>query len=143
MSISEQLPVFVYGTLRNGLSNYKRLLTSRTSVETPGILRGYSMYTNGGFPMIVEAAESDLVSGEVMWIRSGDYSRVIADLDRLEGFRSVGDARNLYNRETVEVDTVAGVFRCYAYIWNMDVTGLVPVPHGDYKAFLKEEFQPS
>jgi gamma-glutamylcyclotransferase (GGCT)/AIG2-like uncharacterized protein YtfP len=137
----KQLPVFVYGTLRNGLGNYSRLLSGRTVRELPGVLLGAAMYdvVSGGFPGIVPDAE-ELVHGELMWIDGTVYDEVVRSLDWLEGYRE-GNKNSMYIRSKVLVHTVtAGApVEAWAYIWNGGVEDYPKVSGGDWKHY-KQDF---
>jgi gamma-glutamylcyclotransferase (GGCT)/AIG2-like uncharacterized protein YtfP len=41
------LPIFVYGTLRTGQSNWARLLRGTTVSETPAVALDHALYANG------------------------------------------------------------------------------------------------
>ena len=49
IKMSREHSVFVYGTLRPGQSNYRRLLADRTVREVPASTKGLALYGNG-FP---------------------------------------------------------------------------------------------
>src|SRR5258706_12548550 len=83
----EQLPLFTYGTLRRGQENYA-LLRGNTLNEISATLEGVALYSLYAYPMIVEGDSSDSgVHGELLTLHPRLYSRVLGDLDQLEGFR--------------------------------------------------------
>lgn len=90
-------PVFVYGTLRSGQGNYRGVLEGRVTRAQEGSLPGASMYSNGGFPYVIED-EGEGVKGELMYL---DYDQIVDtmdSLDSLEGTRELTNDYNLYNR---------------------------------------------
>jgi gamma-glutamylcyclotransferase (GGCT)/AIG2-like uncharacterized protein YtfP len=96
----QQLPVFVYGTLRAGQGNYARFLVGKTVRELPAILANHTLYVVAGLPCVAEtlgAVQSRDVIGEMMYLRPDLYEGVLADLDRLEGYR-LGDPSSHYVR---------------------------------------------
>ena len=99
-------PFFVYGTLRRGQGNYRRLLAGRTTVEAPASLPGHALYGQG-LPFVVEAEASVAVVGDLMWVAPDAYGEVLADLDRLEGYRP--GKRSFYVRTAVTVRHGDGV----------------------------------
>ena len=82
--MTRQHPVFVYGTLRVGQGNHRRLLGGRTVNERPCIAEGLAMYGHG-IPYAVRSPGSRVV-GDLITIDPALYSEVLADLDRLEGY---------------------------------------------------------
>jgi len=76
--------VFVYGTLRVGQGNHRRLLGGRTVNERPCIAEGLAMYGHG-IPYAVRSPGSRVV-GDLITLDPALYSEVLADLDRLEGY---------------------------------------------------------
>src|SRR5437762_2284312 len=85
-----QLPLFVYGTLRHGQENYA-LLRGNTVAELPAIIERMALYSLRAYPMIVEG--ESVVHGELMTLHPRVYSRLLTDLDQLEGFRPGMDSR--------------------------------------------------
>lgn len=99
---TDLLPVFVYGTLRNGLGNYERILLGNTVDERPASLRHATMLDAGGFPFVIAEGEGTVV-GEVMYLDPENADYTMARLDRLEGYRGPGLPGNMYERERVTV----------------------------------------
>lgn len=104
--VRDPMPVFVYGTLRPGEGNYSWALNGRTINEQDGFLAGTSMYSNGGFPYVIEHTEGKGVTGTLVDIDPDVLNSVMSDLDSLEG-TNYGDEvpgvgkindRNHYNR---------------------------------------------
>lgn len=72
--------LFVYGTLKRGGSNVRHMGDSKylgQAVLAPGL----TLYTNGGFPMMVESQNDDCVCGELYEVGE----EVLERLDRFEG----------------------------------------------------------
>lgn len=108
-TLTTTLPVFVYGTLRNGQGNYGRLLRGRTADEQLGTVAGVAMYNrNGGFPYsVVTNDPSDVIVGELMTPKADEYADVLDSLDWLEGY-TPGSAFNHYDRIEVTVTLATG-----------------------------------
>ncbi|WP_439681467.1 gamma-glutamylcyclotransferase family protein [Embleya sp. MST-111070] len=131
-----QLPVFVYGTLRTGQGNYRRILAGNTARERAATLAGYKLL-DGGVPFAVPSVEGDhMVVGDLMEVDPDVWTKVLRSLDRLEGYR--GTDADLYVRKTCEVRTSDGdVMSAYVYIagkffgWDDDAP---VVPGGDWVA---------
>ena len=114
IAIKTATPIFVYGTLRPGEGNYNWALIGRTTNERTGFLRGTSMYTNGGFPYVIEEADGNGVVGTLVDIDIHDVKNIMECLDCLEGTHNGDEVEgvgkmhrsNLYNRvlRTIEVE---------------------------------------
>jgi gamma-glutamylcyclotransferase (GGCT)/AIG2-like uncharacterized protein YtfP len=123
----EKIKVFVYGTLRTGQGNWKRLLENNPNAEKicDDEIRGFIMYHLGGFPAIVpvenfqeyneilnnpdshslvtlEEVSEILLSNEIIGEVFEVDSYTLQRLDSLEGYRKNGNG--LYNRMEVETE---------------------------------------
>ena len=107
--------IFVYGTLKSGfglnpyMNNFKLLGI--------GKLKGFDMYSNGYFPMIVKGKGE--VVGEVYEIENGETE--IAVLDKIEG---------AYNRTKIKAKLNKNFTDVEAYIYKGDATNLQQVKNG-------------
>jgi gamma-glutamylcyclotransferase (GGCT)/AIG2-like uncharacterized protein YtfP len=114
----DPIPLFVYGTLIPGESNYPRYLAGRDERTLPATLDGAVLYTHGPFPYLVRAAElvqpGDYVAGVLVWITPADYAQTLAAIDRLEGY-SEGGSDNHYERIPCTVETEEGSYTAWAY----------------------------
>jgi len=88
--------VAVYGTLRKGNGN-NILLSESNFLGSTTTLPKFEMFSLGGFPGIREGSTS--ITVEVYEVSGYTLGR----LDRLEGYRGVGES-NFYERETIETD---------------------------------------
>jgi gamma-glutamylcyclotransferase (GGCT)/AIG2-like uncharacterized protein YtfP len=128
----EQIPLFVYGTLRHGQENYM-LLRGNTLSEIPATISGMVIYSLSTYPVIVEG--ESVVHGDLMTIHPRSYSRVLEDLDQLEGYRP-GDESCFYRRVVRCVKTASGhEVRAWLYLGRLDLIARRPhtlVAHGDW-----------
>ena len=100
----ENLPVFVYGTLRHGHGNYRGILAGNTEREAEATIDGAVMTTNGGFPYVYfDDEDGGTVYGELMWLRASNIDDTMRRLDRLEGYRADNPEFSLYLRVKVTV----------------------------------------
>lgn len=121
--MNNQIPVFVYGTLRTGLGNWSWALRGKTLSESPATLAGAYMRDNGGFPFVhmTDAAPEATVIGEVMVIDPDHYDDVMDALDSLEGYYGPGRP-NMYDRVLVDVTTDDGqTITAYTYLAGADL----------------------
>ena len=96
-----QYPVFVYGTLRHGQGNYRRLLEGRTVRELPCIAKGLALFGTA-IPYAVPFPGARIV-GDLITIDPTQYTQVLADLDRLEGYHPARPEDSHYIRTTTPV----------------------------------------
>jgi len=92
--------LFVYGTLRRGQSNYKRLLEDKNGIEfvdNAKTINNYAMFTSG-IPFVHKQPEISLIRGEVFMVWE---KYIVKDLDALEGHRD--GERQGYHRELTPV----------------------------------------
>lgn len=141
-------PVFVYGTLRPGQGNYNWSLKGNTTREVTATLDNSTMYSNGGFPYVLENGDdSEKVTGTLVFIEEDEYLDVMRSLDMLEGTRHnddnsedgvAEDTRNHYNRVKRVVATENGEqYVCWTYIpprnsWNYIISQNKRVEGGDW-----------
>jgi gamma-glutamylcyclotransferase (GGCT)/AIG2-like uncharacterized protein YtfP len=111
----EQLPFFVYGTLKPGQGNYRRLLTGRTVSEVAASLPGAALYTEGPYPFLVWEDEST-VQGVVITVPAAQYATMLRELDALEDYTPGNGDENLYERIACEVQTAQGLLRAWVYL---------------------------
>jgi gamma-glutamylcyclotransferase (GGCT)/AIG2-like uncharacterized protein YtfP len=97
----DYLPVFVYGTLRTGQDNWRRLLQGKTLTQRPAIAPDHKMYATN-YAYVTDAPGQQIV-GELVEIRPECYQRVMQDLDRLEDYDPLDPEHSLYVRVEREV----------------------------------------
>ena len=144
--VSRTLPFFVYGTLRRGQGNYRRL-AGRTEAEYPAVLPGHALYVGSGLPWAVAAGAEAHVVGELMVANPEDYLEVLVDLDRLEGFRGTARESNLYERvarKVAFVDETGSPATTTAWVYTAgghfcEGRGAVRVEGGDWVEFVQGE----
>lgn len=98
--LSQRLPVFVYGTLRQGQGN-SGLMDPAVESTTPAELRGVGIYgANQGFPYAVEHQDPlAITKGEIAYLEEGDEGdNARMRLDQLEGFDSNNPSTSHYER---------------------------------------------
>lgn len=112
----DQLPFLVYGTLRPGQGNYAGLLHGRTCAEVRASVPSAAMFSGGAFPYAIATEDpQDVIVGDLLDIPSALYTEVLADLDRLEGYREDRES-NHYERRRVTVTTAQGNREAWIYL---------------------------
>lgn len=143
-----QTPIFAYGTLRHGERNYMRLLCGYTVSEFAAEVDNMRLYSLGAFPVMLDAEPEAgvTVKGEVMVLHPLHYPRLLAELDRLEGYNPNAPQREselgLYRRVRRRVRLSGGAEAwAWLYIGNPEVLALHPyveIPHGDWLRYQRE-----
>ena len=115
---TEQIPFFVYGTLRRGFGNYNAILAGNTDREVAALADGviYPVGHYGGFPCLME--EDGTVVGELMYIKPDRYDEMLQRMDRLEGYRENSPKNSMYIRKQKTARTNDGLIDAWVYVWN-------------------------
>lgn len=113
----KKLPMFVYGTLKEGHGNWKYYLKDKTVDVKKATLPSYKMYSLG-VPMIFKDDTTDYsVHGEVHFINPDDYENIVYRIDGLESYNRHSDTGGYLRREvTVTLDGTGEKIQCWAYI---------------------------
>lgn len=128
--------IFVYGSLREGLFNYDIYLEGKVSHIEEAYVRG-KLYSLKGkpYPAFVPGYRG-WVRGQIMTLKSRD---TLKELDKMEGFISIGNKDNEYNREPVDVYNLAKTYRGTfdTYVFNFKHTHRARelkhrIHHGDF-----------
>lgn len=100
--------LFVYGTLKKGFGA-NDLLQPATLVAEDVPIRGFSMYSNGSFPMVVKSRNpKDTVYGEIWEIHENTLRR----LDSYEGHPHLF-VRDYLPSDQIEFSSDLGVWMYY------------------------------
>lgn len=128
-----RLKVFVYGTLRKGCGNHFVMKDADGKYIGTGIVKGYEMYTNGSYPMVIRGEAS--VVGEVYEVEKVEN---LYRLDALEGYPY------LYIRETTEVELESGEkVKALIYTQSHNAESVrqnrIKIAEGDWVEWLRKE----
>lgn len=126
--------LFVYGTLLKGTENLMAAyLRKRSQFVGPGRMRG-EMYKVDFFPGVLYRPDSaQWITGQVYDLAQPD--QVFAVLDGYEQYDPENREGSLFVRERCEVEVAGKWQACWVYLFNQPVTGLPPIPSGDYLRF--------
>lgn len=129
--LKEQLPIFVYGTLRPGASAFHKVKPYIREIHSASAT-GFDMYLCGNFPVLLrEPYNTSKVTGELLWGHSESYEILIKAIDVYEG------EGWLFKREgVIAYDEVVGIY-ILAYVYVGLEPGLVidkskKIPHLDW-----------
>jgi gamma-glutamylcyclotransferase (GGCT)/AIG2-like uncharacterized protein YtfP len=122
--------LFIYGTLMPGLRLEAEMHGARfvCAAQVPGCLVDVGRYP--GF-----LTGEGLVTGEVYEVDDAHLAR----LDGVEGVVPGDRAASQYWREVVTV--LSGPLQgqpVQTYVYNRPVDGCAPIPHGDYRRYIRE-----
>jgi gamma-glutamylcyclotransferase (GGCT)/AIG2-like uncharacterized protein YtfP len=122
--------LFIYGTLMPGLRLEAEMHGARFvgPAQVPGRLVDLGRYP--GFQL-----GDGLVSGEVYEVDDAHLAR----LDAVEGVVPGDRVASQYWRE--EVTVLSGPLQgqqVQTYLYNRPVDGCTPIPHGDYRRYIRE-----
>jgi gamma-glutamylcyclotransferase (GGCT)/AIG2-like uncharacterized protein YtfP len=127
--------VFFYGTLRTGFNR-----TTRAGVDDflTFVGRGWingKLFDLGIYPAAVPASDSRVL-GEVF--EMVDAPKVLAALDRIEGYRPAEPEKSLYTRVQVPAALDDGrTENVWVYFYNAPLGRAPRIPSGDYMEHLK------
>ena len=131
--------IFVYGSLRSDMFNYKRLLEGQVAKVYKGSIQGeLSHIENKGYPAVVPG--TNVIQGELMELI--DFEASLIKLDDLENYDENNHFDCEYLRKIVEVNLEDGTSEsAYYYEYNPESKlnkedKLIPVPSGDWKMYM-------
>ena len=111
--MSENLPIFVYGTLQLGRERHEAWPCEPVRIE-PATTVG-RLYDLGAYPGLVEG--HDKIQGEIWHLRAEDLAMTLKCLDEIEGFAQGGP--DLFVRRVVDCITLERrVVRAFSYFFN-------------------------
>jgi len=126
--------LFIYGTLMPGLRLEAEMHGARFVgvAQVPGCLVDVGRYPG----LLLDLTSGDgQVTGEVYEVDDAQLAR----LDGVEGVVPGDRSASQYWRETVTVlsGPLQGQF-VQTYVYNRPVDGCAPIPHGDYRRYIRE-----
>jgi len=129
--------LFTYGTLRRAAGNAAhRLLADMAELVGHGMVQG-RLYQATGFPVLVPDLQGVPVTGEVYRVFAPQAA--FMRLDHYEGFDPGSPDTSEFRRDLVTVAMNDGsTLTAWAYIYQLPLFDLQPIPHGDYARFLRE-----
>ena len=110
-AVGDELPLFVYGTLRTG-ERAAPLLGSDAVRRAPATVRGRLVDTGAPYPGAVFGDGEGIVRGELVWLRPATYAATLARLDAYE------NAPTLFRRVRIVVEVAGRDVQAFAYEWR-------------------------
>lgn len=123
--------LFIYGTLLSPDNEFGDYLRQNSRAIASGKVRG-QLFDLGDYPCAVPSPDHYLY-GDVFQLND---PFAFMQLDEYEGVGNHQSPPNEFVRETVTVQTDTAELLCWIYWYNLPVGDAVPIPVGDYLAFL-------
>ncbi|MBW2451383.1 MAG: gamma-glutamylcyclotransferase [Deltaproteobacteria bacterium] len=131
LSLSEHLPLFVYGTLRPGGSNFARFLQEHAKrIQSASVSGQIYWHVEGDYPYLVNGPGR--VTGHLIEIDPEVWPNLLAEIDRLEDYDMQNEAESWYVRRRITATLANGQRQtCWTYFWNRQCSGRL-IEHGDW-----------
>lgn len=148
MTIETPRALFFYGVLLPGLASGRMSeLVALLGEARPATVAGRLFAVpdpRGHFPVMLEAAGRNRVSGAILVPGSRFGTAELAELDAFEGFDPARPGQSDYVRRGLSATLGDGsTVSADAYCWNRPVgTDFVPIAHGDFARYLAEAGSP-
>lgn len=127
----EEIVMALYGSLRDGLYNSRRLnLPNKSSFLGKTIIKGYALYSLGPYPAVYPD-EGSYVVAEVRRFSGKQQLEVAKSIDYMELFGG-------YHREYVDLEIEQQKVRGFIYVYDEKPETEV-IEHGDWTRYLKEK----
>lgn len=116
-TIKPIIPVFVYGTLKPGESNYNYYCEGKTITEIPAYTWGQLYHLPVGYPGMTEGRAK-----VIGWLFTFEDDKILASLDPLEDYQEERSPElNEYNRQQVPIYSLAGDSLGKAWCYRMSL----------------------
>ncbi|RXA18722.1 gamma-glutamylcyclotransferase [Methanosarcina sp. MSH10X1] len=127
----EELIMALYGSLRNGLYNSRRLdLQNRSELLGTTQVRGYALYSLGPYPCVYPSEDSFIIA-EVRRFSGKQQLEVARSIDYMELFGG-------YHREYVDLEIGEQKLRGFIYVYD-EKPESEEIEHGDWARYLEEK----
>lgn len=131
----DELVMALYGSLRNGLYNNRRLdLQNRSEFLGTTKINGYALYPLGPYPAVYPSEKGSVVA-EVRRFSGKKQLEVAKSIDYMELFGG-------YHREYVDLELPEKKLRGIIYVYD-EKPETEKIQHGDWTRYLKEKELPS
>lgn len=129
----KELIIALYGSLRDGLYNSRRLNLQNRS-EFLGItkVRGYALYSLGPYPGVYPSEDSYVIA-EVRRFSGKEQLEVARTIDYMELYGG-------YHREYVDLGIGEQKFRGFIYVYD-EKPESERIDHGDWTKYLREKIE--
>lgn len=127
--------LFVYGTLLDERNEFAVYLKKNCPFFAAGKVKGL-LYDIGEYPGAIFTPQGNqYISGVVF--KLNDSITTLKLLDDYEGFGITKPSPNEFIRDLLEIETDAGMVKCWVYLYNLPVDGLWQIESGNYLEYIK------
>ena len=130
---------FVYGTLMTGCANHHVIGTEAIERIVRAKMHNADlyMYDKSYFPCMIVGQGA--VTGELVTIKKQAFDKIIARMDRLEGYIAPNNPKNFYDRVIRWAEDEYGeVIEAYCYLYDAKNGQLgEKIADGDFKRYVK------
>jgi gamma-glutamylcyclotransferase (GGCT)/AIG2-like uncharacterized protein YtfP len=131
-NLTDQLPLFVYGTLLPDQQNYPRYLAGTIIAEVPATVKGELWWNVAeDYPYLCPGDHT--VDGRLITIAADIFPKTISRIDALEDFIPDDPMASLYLRQPVEVQSELGTQLAWSYFWNRPERPGIRLSSGDFR----------
>ncbi len=136
-----QLPFFVYGTLLPDQPNFYLWGDGIVSMAD-GVLHNGRLHDLGNYPMLIEA-DNYQVHGKLIMVQADAYPKIVAQLDKLEGYDPEHPELCAYRRMPREVVGANGrLHNAWVYIGQEPYTfGMPLIESGDWATYIANQME--
>jgi gamma-glutamylcyclotransferase (GGCT)/AIG2-like uncharacterized protein YtfP len=130
IKFSQQVRIFVYGTLKPGEVNYKRYCANRVIASQRAIAPGKLYALPMGYPAMT--AQNSQVHGYLLSFAELEILSLLDELEDYQPHRQI--SQNLYNREEIEIYDLQRQTLGLAWVYLMSpekVSQLGGIPQAD------------
>ena len=132
---------FVYGTLMTGCANHHVIGTDAIERVVRAKMQHVDlyMYDKSYFPCMIVGQGK--VMGELITIKAHVFEKILTRMDRLEGYISLNNPKNFYDRVIMHAKDEQGeLVEAYCYVYNVNNEQLgEKIVDGDFKRYIKTQ----
>lgn len=132
-----EMRFFVYGSMSEGLVHFDKIKDFVRASE-PAQITGTAYRLKVGYPVVLEDG-SDFIPGQVLTLSGNEL--LVHLLDEFHGYNIQDEAKSLYFRKAVQVQTASGTESAWVYLLNPKKlpTSARLIAGGDWPSALSSE----
>jgi gamma-glutamylcyclotransferase (GGCT)/AIG2-like uncharacterized protein YtfP len=135
-----EMRFFIYGSMSEGLVHFSKISDFISSSEEATI-QSHAYRLKVGYPVLVEGGQ-DLIPGQLVTMRTLTTSELLLSiLDEFHGFQRLDEAKSLYIRREIIVETGGHQVQAWCYFLNPKKlpSNAARIEGGDWKASLRRD----
>ncbi|PJJ84973.1 gamma-glutamylcyclotransferase family protein [Mucilaginibacter auburnensis] len=124
--------LFIYGSLMDSQNEFGLYLQRNAVLIDEGFAIG-KLYDIGEYPGAILDNEGYQLKGKIYQLNNIETNLRV--LDDYEGYGDDQLQPNLFIRRLFEIETQSGHLKCWIYLYNLPVDGLIEITSGNYFAY--------